>query len=355
MSFTESERQSYENQGILGLKNLGNTCYFNSILQCLSGTTILVHYFKNGDFREDVNTDPENKKATQVLKEFAKLIIHEFYGKDKKQMSYIIVPNQMKISFGQYDSRFIGFSQQDAHEALNSILDALHCSLSYEGEMVPVKGELKTSIDEMIKNSFERWQDCFIKNYSFIVKTFYGQFASALQCSLCNHVNCTYDPFSSWSLPIPKGCKKLSDCMDSFIKTERLDEDNQYKCEKCKKMNRSFKKTQIWLPPTILTIVLKRFNERRQKIETPIEIPQILDASPYMFNIFDHLPKIYKLYGVVHHIGSSTGGHYWANCKNENQKWYCYNDANVTEITEDKSANQSTSYILFYERIHIDE
>lgn len=45
MTFTEGSRR-----GLTGLQNLGNTCFMNSCLQCLSNTIPLTEYFLSGSF-----------------------------------------------------------------------------------------------------------------------------------------------------------------------------------------------------------------------------------------------------------------------------------------------------------------
>jgi ubiquitin carboxyl-terminal hydrolase 4/11 len=58
---------------------------------------------------------------------------------------------------------------------------------------------------------------------------------------------------------------------------------------------------------------------------------------------------LYDLYGVVHHQGALSGGHYVASLKSEDGQWRLFNDAQVYEI-HSRDVVDSSAYILFYIR-----
>ena len=62
--------------GLSGLVNLGNTCYMNAAIQCLSNTEELTHYFLSKSFVTDFNKE---KKTNRLAKEWYKLLngLHE--------------------------------------------------------------------------------------------------------------------------------------------------------------------------------------------------------------------------------------------------------------------------------------
>lgn len=48
----------------------------------------------------------------------------------------------------------------------------------------------------------------------------------------------------------------------AFVEVEQLDGSESYKCEACKKCGPHTKRLQVWRPPRVLVVTLKRFAQR---------------------------------------------------------------------------------------------
>ncbi|XP_016301169.1 ubiquitin carboxyl-terminal hydrolase 2-like, partial [Sinocyclocheilus anshuiensis] len=107
-------------QGLVGLRNLGNTCFMNSILQCLSNTQSLRDYCLHNYHRRDLNNN--NRTNTALMEEFAKLIQTMWTSSSSEAVS----PSEFKTQIQRYAPRFVGYNQQDAQEFLRFLLDGLH-------------------------------------------------------------------------------------------------------------------------------------------------------------------------------------------------------------------------------------
>ena len=96
-------------------------------------------------------------------------------------------------------------------------------------------------------------------------------------------------------------------------------------------------------------ISLKRFNNNGKKKHILVDAPIDLDLTTYVEG-YNRDSYIYELYGTCTHSGLGiSGGHYWAQIKNANGKWYKFNDTQVTEIANNKPSMQG-AYCLFYRK-----
>ena len=141
---------------------------------------------------------------------------------------------------------------------------------------------------------------------------------------------------------------KLEDLLTNFNEIEKLTNDNQWYCPKCKQFQLADKKMEIYSINEVVILHLKRFRNN-QKNDTLVEFP--LEG----LNLGEYLPKkdeknIFDLFAVANHSGGLHGGHYYAYCKNFNDgEWYEFNDSHVSKINKN-SVVRSTAYVLFYSR-----
>src|SRR5690606_25819178 len=102
----------------------------------------------------------------------------------------------------------------------------------------------------------------------------------------------------------------LEECIDSFVREEKLNINDLWYCSQCKKHQQAYKKIDLWSFPEILIIHLKRFqvisnrSGRSEKINTLVDFPiQNLDLSKYIINKDLKVKPIYDLYAVSCHSG----------------------------------------------------
>lgn len=332
-------------QGLTGLANLGNSCYMNSALQCLSNTKLLRNYMLGDNVLEELNT---NKQAL-ITKDWKNLLT-EIWNEN-----CTISPNTLHKALRMYFlseniENFTDFRQNDSHEFITLFIDIMHMSLAKEVN-ITISGNVVNDLDKMALAAMKSWRQYFKNSYSEIVNIFYGQFVSTIK-SLDNEViSAVYDPFPSLSVEIPDNSENINlySCLDHFSSDEILDGENKYKCDKTNTYKSAKKKIQIWTCPKILIIHLKRFSNNFTKNNKVINFPiDNLNLSKYSIG-YDKYKSNYRLIGVVNHIGSYLGGHYYSYCRNK-ENWFEYNDEKVVQINKLNVVNQN-AYCLFYEKI----
>ena len=389
--------------GISGLHNLGNTCYMNTIIQCLSNTLY---------FRETIlHTDLEQVLKRKLIEKLnlrnqpnAELQVAELC---KDTITYQLVkliammwdenanitPTTFKNILGKKMKIFVGNQQHDAQEALNSILDTIHEEISVPtdikftdfektfAELQEEKKKVEKVFNDASKSqedkykaysnyiayknnhndavtilqSYRCWKKFVEKGHSLITDIFTGMLYSSLMCPNCNFKSDKFDPYSSIQLSLPNQQAEINlyDCLQTYCKSEKLDDDNKWKCKICKSSVNAIKYMSIWEHPNVLVIQLKRFENNKgtlTKISTPVSFPVELNIEPFITPIHKRGKYTYSLYAVANHSGSVNGGHYYAYCKNSiDKKWYEFNDSSAKEMKESEVMSRN-AYILFYEQ-----
>ncbi|XP_070809962.1 ubiquitin carboxyl-terminal hydrolase 8 [Pituophis catenifer annectens] len=331
---------------LTGLRNLGNTCYMNSVLQCLCNTPHLADYFNRNCYHEDINRSNFLGYKGEVAEEFGIIMKALWTG----QYRYIS-PKDFKITIGKINEQFAGYSQQDSQELLLFLMDGLHEDLNKADNRKRYKEENNDQLDDF-RASDLAWHKHKQLNESIIVALFQGQFKSTVQCLTCHKKSRTFEAFMYLSLPLASTSKcSLQECLRLFSKEEKLTDNNRFYCSHCKTRRDSLKKIEIWKLPPVLLVHLKRFSydgRWKQKLQTSVDFPlENLDLSQYVIGPKSTL-KRYNLFSVSNHYGGLDGGHYTAYCKSAaKQRWYKFDDHEVSDISA-SSVKSSAAYILFY-------
>ncbi|KAM6409858.1 ubiquitin carboxyl-terminal hydrolase 8 isoform 2-T2 [Rhynochetos jubatus] len=330
---------------LTGLRNLGNTCYMNSILQCLCNAPHLADYF-NRNFQDDINRSNFLGHKGEVAEEFGVIMKALWTGQYK-----CISPKDFKITIGKINDQFAGYSQQDSQELLLFLMDGLHEDLNKADNRKRYKEENNDHLDDF-RAAEVAWRKHKQLNESIIVALFQGQFKSTVQCLTCHKKSRTFEAFMYLSLPLASTSKcTLQECLRLFSKEEKLTDNNRFYCSHCKTRRDSLKKIEIWKLPPVLLVHLKRFSydgRWKQKLQTSVDFPlETLDLSQYVIGPKNNV-KRYNLFSVSNHYGGLDGGHYTAYCKNAvKQRWFKFDDHEVSEISA-SSVKSSAAYILFY-------
>ena len=343
----------YGNVGraITGLRNLGNTCYMNSTIQCLNNCSPLVTYFLTDSYLYDINRESELGSHGEVADDFAVIVKGLWCGQYK-----CMTPRDFKITVGKHQPMFAGNEQQDSQEFLTFLLDALHEGLNKVKIRPKIPEQDNDNLPDHV-NAELSWKHHRMLHESIIVELFQGQLRSTLMCLTCRKQSVTFQAFMYLSLPIPSGSRcKLDDCLKQFLKEEKMSGSSRWRCPRCKVDRDSVKKIDIWKLPRILLIGLNRFvydGPWRQKINAYVDFPVIGLNLNSVVQSSQSTKNNYNLYGISNHYGTMDGGHYTAFCRNPcTKKWYKYDDEQVYDMSE-SDVKSSAAFVLYYTSIEL--
>lgn len=331
------------NAGNKGLVNLGNTCYMNSALQCLSH---LITFHPNNEKFFDECKKADKDTLVYEWFQFQRQMWSNDSSKTHNPQGLLKRFQHLCIEKNIY---FSNFDQNDVNEFLTLFLDLLHQGLKKHVKMTFSK-KVEDQADKINLKSNETWKRFYEKDYSYIVENFYSQLLGITSCTDCEYFTTNHDPIQVVSLEIPDSASSLECCLTEYMKKVRLDEDNLWQCDKCKNKVRPFKQTRLWKTSDVLFILVKRYRNN-QKINKFLEYPNNLSMKDYNINYSSNKKNEYALQSMAVHSGSLGGGHYYAVCNNYlDDKWYEHNDSQVTRITDEKAKTYSP-YLFVYKRI----
>ncbi|RYR50363.1 hypothetical protein Ahy_A07g036954 isoform A [Arachis hypogaea] len=379
----------------LGLRNLGNSCYLNSVLQCLTYTPPLANFclrFQHSSLCDSSSSSSSNSNSSNC----PFCILEKQIAKSLRVDLTHDAPLKIQSCLRIFAEHFRCGRQEDAHEFLRYVIDACH------NTCLRLK-KLRRGGDGGAENGAGGGSSTVVK------EIFGGALQSQVKCLCCGYESNKVDEIMDISLDVFHS-NSLRDSMQKFFRPEVLDGNNKYKCDSCKKLVPAKKQMSILQAPNILVIQLKRFEGiLGGKIDKAVAFEEVLLLSSFMckasqfyaiaviavqcqfekthriyelqrflghfvstldaiglvscvdlkeecirkmgqsFGISDPLPE-YKLFGTIVHSGySPESGHYYAYIKDAMGRWYCCDDSCVTVASLQEVLSEKV-YILFFSR-----
>mmetsp|Transcript_14025 Transcript_14025/g.14051 ORF Transcript_14025/g.14051 Transcript_14025/m.14051 type:complete len:1540 (-) Transcript_14025:424-5043(-) len=303
--------------GYVGLKNLGCTCYMNSLLQQL---------FMISTFREAILNSPPPKPYEESL---LYQLQHIFSGLKHSDKQYINTKGFAKV-FKDFEGNPINpMEQMDVDEFFGSFMDKLEDQLKGTEQAKAIKAH------------------------------FGGLQATEIIGKDCTHRSERIEPFLSIPVEV-KTKKSVIEGLESYVAGEMLEGENAYQCDHCDAKVRAIRRVCVKHLPNFLVVALRRFEfdfdtMNRLKLNDYYEFPHELDMEPYTQEGLERIEKEkekqtgkdvtipnkkfpddyykYSLRGIVIHSGTAESGHYYSYIFDAKQnKWYEFNDNWVREI-----------------------
>ena len=349
---------------LIGLDNIGATCYMNATLQSLSNTDELTKYFLN-----NYKYEPNNNKKI-MSNEYYK-VIKGLWNKKNNKKSYS--PNDFKEKLSEENPLFAGIAANDSKDLINFLLERLHTELNeIKDNNIPNNNNFNQNNQLNEQIMLKLFISEFEKKFNSIISNlFYGVLETKAQCQGCKMIKYNFQVYSFIEFPLEKVNQycfvngrrnffnmninknpdiNLYECFDYFGNFELMTGDNQMYCNICHASYDALYGSSLYTAPNNLIINLNR--GRGAAYECKVIFPEQLDLSNYVG--FKKSNTLFELYAVICHIGpSSMSGHFIAYCKNRmDKKWYKYNDSFVTLCKDPYEYTQGMAYILFYQVIN---
>eukprot|EP00347_Sterkiella_histriomuscorum_P016052 403354669 len=363
-----------------GLGNMGNTCFANSVIQCLTHTPHFLMYCMRNLHSQKcptriLQTGPLmmlNSIGSHSCQMFMRSAVVQQLLNSEKFCSFCILEAHIKEIFAERERGTKFVYPLSAIVLIKKVAQGL-----FEvGRQCDASEFLLCLLENMIQASFGYLNNVPFKlqRETVVSKIFQGMLERQIICCSCSNMTMIEEAFLDLSLNIANtnNDQRMShtqmsnqpvdflDCISEFFKTDILDEQNKYHCQSCGRLSKAQTRFRMKNLPKVLIVHMKRFTHLGTKLKTPLNFPEYFSFdSDYLLEdvAFKEQQHQYKLYALIVHQGySAHKGHYYSYIRPTNSdNWYKYDDESVKLIENLESQVLSTqkAYILFYQKIKV--
>ena len=312
-------------KSVIGLANMGNTCYMNAAIQTLRHYPEISFMCTRGLMTAAFTE--QGRRSAPIAAAYADLVQSLQSAGDAggfvRPAGFFeaLQPAVRDTSYADLTQR----TAPDAHEFIVWLLDQLFMATA-EPRDIPYSVEVEGS---------KEWADAFRTSYSPLVELFFGQLRVSYTCQACSTIHKRYEVFNALKVQ-PIAGLSWAECIEEEIMAEEIIEG--YECETCKAAGRPradvLKTSRVIRLPKLLILTVKRYTPFGARINTPI----VHDNCDFRFDpVFapesTHSSREhwYRTIGVVDHYGFGlSGGHYVAQCRSPvYEDWTLYDDEGV--------------------------
>ena len=345
---SEKSMQELSKPGLIGLKNIGATCYMNATLQCFSNCP----RFKNNLLKlyKELESGKDSKykisfALAEVLKNLWGILHHKCYA-----------PENFKNIISELNPTFRGVAANDPKDLVLFIIQRIHIELNKEDPTI------KTNNND---NSYDFWAEYisfmnFYKRYnnSIITEEFHFYTNDLSICSFCNKTINNVQTNNILFFPLEE-VRKFKGYFTNYVSIYDCFEYNErqtsssFHCNTCNNDSIAYSMTKIALSAKTLIINLNRGHGMEYNVNIVFE--EYLNIRKFVY--IKESPYYYELTGVICHFGSNDdGGHFIAYCKNcDDCNWYKFNDGIINKCSFSDVCQKGMHYVLFYSYIQMED
>jgi len=363
-------KNNFQFPPLIGLDNIGATCYMNATLQCFCNIEQFINYFKyDKNLIYSIRCDQKKETLSSSFKLLIEKLWPNNYIMNNNVKSYS--PHEFKTKISIMNTLFQGIAANDSKDLVNFLIMKLHEELNVPQHQIQIDtlNLDQTNMLLMYNTFIQNFNDT---NNSKISQLFYAVNYNVTSCQNC-HVN-TYNfqtyfflifpleevrkyklnnnQFMNYNNIMNNNEVTIYDCFEYDKKPNIMSGQNMMYCNYCRQTCNSSMCTLLCTGPEILIIILNRGKGIQYKVK--INFLEDLNLNNYIS--MPNTGCYYKLIGVITHLGESgMGGHFIAYCKNPiNYQWNKYNDSTVTPVYDFKGEviDYAMPYLLFYQKMH---